>query len=161
MVAAYRLCPSESTAEVMSMSERMIHGVQQPSLGAAAAVIGVIAVVLLAWSFIGSRGATGPASFVAPELAAAQRATASSPPAITLAQYNGLKMGASLADVEAALGAPTERMAETQVGGIRSVAVSWQNADGSNAMLVFNSAAQGQQLDVNMVLATKAQFGLR
>jgi len=70
---------------------------------------------------------------------------------ITYADYSAVKIGSSLADVEARLGKGTELSRAESVGVPSAITYSWVNADKSSVVVLFRGG----------FVETKGQFGLR
>jgi len=69
---------------------------------------------------------------------------------ITANEYAGLYDGMSYSQAVAVIGEPGEETSRTDMAGYVTVAYSWKNYDGSNAIVMFQ----------NNKLVSKAQFGL-
>jgi hypothetical protein len=65
--------------------------------------------------------------------------------------YAKLQTGMSYADAVAVIGSPGEELSKSEMAGYETLAMSWKNFDGSNAMIMFQ----------NDKLISKAQFGLK
>jgi hypothetical protein len=92
-----------------------------------------------------------------PSKAKAQERTApppAPPPAVTMANFNRLRMGMSYAQVTAIIGEPSQEMSRVEVAGTETVMYMWE-ADGITFGGNMNAMFQ------NGRLVSKAQFGLR
>lgn len=69
---------------------------------------------------------------------------------ITAEEYAQISSGMTYEQVVEIIGEPGEEISSSDVAGISTVAYSWQNFNGSNAMLMFQDDA----------LIQKSQFGL-
>ena len=69
---------------------------------------------------------------------------------ITAEEYARLYDGMSYSQAVAVIGEPGEETSRTDMAGYVTVAYSWKNYDGSNAIVMFQ----------NDKLVSKAQFGL-
>lgn len=70
---------------------------------------------------------------------------------ITMDEYTRLSTGMTYEQAVEIIGEPGEEMSRSDLAGISTVAYTWQNRGGSNAMLMFQ----------NDELVQKSQFGLR
>ena len=77
-------------------------------------------------------------------------AVASTPPAVTLAEYRRLTYGMPYEHAMAVIGEPGQEVSRMRVGEVTAVVYAWRNANGSNMKAVFE----------NERLASGAQFGL-
>lgn len=71
-------------------------------------------------------------------------------PVVTKAEYDQLREGMALEDVQRIIGASGEEQSRSDLAGITTVMYSWMNSNGSNMNAMFQ----------NNKLITKAQFGL-
>lgn len=72
--------------------------------------------------------------------------------AVTLAEYDAVKVGMSLAEVERVIGARGVEQSRNEIAGVETVLVEWRNGDGLSAM---NAIFQGGEL------VQKSQVGLK
>lgn len=69
---------------------------------------------------------------------------------ITMAKFNQISEGMTYEQVVAIVGEPGELMSSSDLAGIKTVAYSWKNRNGSNMLAMFQNGAMVQ----------KSQFGL-
>lgn len=72
-------------------------------------------------------------------------------PVITLSEFQSLSTGISPNDAKGIIGDYGTEISRSEVAGITTVMLSWQNPDGSNANAMFQDGR----------LMMKAQFGLK
>lgn len=70
---------------------------------------------------------------------------------VTMDEYGGLRQGMKINIVRLAIGAPGTELSQSTIGGFTTVSYQWKNADGSNAVIIFQDG----------LLVSKAQFGLK
>jgi hypothetical protein len=73
--------------------------------------------------------------------------------------FEAVRMGETYHRVLDMLGEPSERLSETAVGGYRTIAATWRNENGSNAILMFQGYSEEPLWDLRVI--SKAQAGLR
>lgn len=78
--------------------------------------------------------------------------------AISPSAYKRVLPGMTLGEVQQIVGSPGSQASLTNVAGIKAVAYSWVNANGSNAQMIFQGNSHEHERE--LALATKAQFGL-
>ena len=59
-------------------------------------------------------------------------------PLVTLGEFNQLRIGMTYEQAKAIIGAEGALMTESDLAGAKTAGYQWDNADGSNAMLVFH-----------------------
>ncbi len=94
--------------------------------------------------------ATPPAATSSPANTADGANGRESTPQITLAEFERIEPGMTLAQVNEIVGVPGKLIADGQAGGVRGQVYSWKNPQGSNAIVEFKDGK----------VAAKAQAGL-
>lgn len=77
--------------------------------------------------------------------------TNSTPPIVTLAEYEQVREGMSYVEVNAIIGSAGQELSRSDIAGYSTVMYSWANSNGSNMNAMFQNGR----------LVNKAQLGLR
>ena len=75
----------------------------------------------------------------------------SPPPVVSFIEFSQLRDGMTYTEAATVIGASGTLTAKSDIAGISTISYSWQNSDGSNAIVMFQ----------NDKLIMKAQAGLR
>ena len=123
----------------------------RPGYATSARVIGFLWLGISALVIIGV--ATSPPVSEKPMAAepSVERPATSSFYKIDAEKYGRISSGMSYEQVKTIIGDPGEESSSSDLGGTRTVAYTWKNFDGSNALLMFQDDR----------LISKAQYGLR
>jgi len=122
-----RYCGSDLIERVAANTRKAISPAQS--------CIGLLLVAVAAFSILGIIVELGrrqvPSSNPGSSAKASDRVTAE--------QYSRVESGMSYTEVVALMGVPTEELSKSQIRGTTTVAYSWRNYDGSNALIMFQN----------------------